>query len=89
MTMDLSAIGIATTSQTYALRMEGDAMAAAGICDGDIVILEPGTPKRGDIVAVYRGPGAELTHYSSVGGETAVPEEANVRGVAVGLIRRL
>ncbi len=37
--------------QSFALRVRGDSMIDAGIDSGDTVIIEPGHPKNGDIVA--------------------------------------
>jgi repressor LexA len=37
--------------ESFALRVRGDSMIEADINDGDTVIIEPGTPKHGDIVA--------------------------------------
>jgi repressor LexA len=37
--------------ESFALRVRGDSMIDADINDGDTVIVEPGTPKHGDIVA--------------------------------------
>ena len=37
--------------ETFALRVKGESMIEADINDGDTVIIEPGTPKHGDIVA--------------------------------------
>jgi repressor LexA len=37
--------------ESFALRVRGDSMIDADINDGDTIIVEPGTPKHGDIVA--------------------------------------
>ena len=37
--------------QSFALRVRGDSMIDANINDGDTVVIEPGIPKHGDIVA--------------------------------------
>ncbi len=37
--------------QSFALRVRGDSMIDAQIFDGDMVVIEPGQPKNGDIVA--------------------------------------
>lgn len=37
--------------EPFALKVTGDSMIDAGIYDGDIVVLEPGIPRNGDIVA--------------------------------------
>ncbi len=99
--MDLSPIGIPTTSQTFALRVEGDAMVSAGINDGDVVILEKRPPRPGDVVAALIETAMTLKRYVSEHGtqllradphvsrDMQITDESLVQGVAVGLIRRL
>lgn len=99
--MDLSPVGIPTTSQTFALRMEGDSMAGAWINDGDIVIWEKRQHRPGDIVVVLLETGVTLQRYVVEDGKhllrSANSEDRDlplagatlVQGVAVGLIRRL
>ncbi len=50
-TLDLSGIGLPLGDETHALRVADDLMTDAGIQTGDIAILKPGVPLRGDIVA--------------------------------------
>jgi len=48
-------IGVRTVGKRlkdpFALKVRGDSMIDAGICDGDLVVVEPGIPRNGDIVA--------------------------------------
>lgn len=99
--MDLSPIGIPTTSQTFALRVEGDSMIGAGINDGDVVILEKRPHRPGDIVAALLETDVTLKRYVVEDGkhllraenpkyrDIQLTGESLVQGVAVGLIRRL
>ena len=99
--MDLSPIGIPTTSQTFALRVEGDSMIGAGINDGDIVILEKRPHQSGDIVAALLNEEVTLKRYVVEADkhllraanpkykDIPLNEESIVQGVAVGLIRKL
>ncbi len=99
--MDLSPIGIPTTSQTFALRVEGESMIGAGINDGDIVILEKRRQNPGDIVAAMLEGEVTLKRYVMEAGkhllraanpkfnDITLDEDSVVQGVAVGLIRKL
>lgn len=99
--MDLSAVGIPTTENTFALRVEGDSMTGAGINDGDILVLERRKARSGDIVAALVDRHVTLKRYIVDKGEpllraenpnyaNIVPLEAlEIQGVAVGLIRKL
>jgi repressor LexA len=49
--VDITALGIASNARTFALKVRGDSMINAHICDGDTVILEFRQPRKGDIVA--------------------------------------
>lgn len=51
MQIDVDTFGIRKPHRPYALKVRGESMIDAGIYDGDIVILEQGQPKNGDIVA--------------------------------------
>lgn len=99
--MDLSAIGIPTNAETFALRVEGHSMIGAGINDGDTIILERREPAEGDIVAALVDNQVTLKRYVLKDGKPIlrpenpafadiIPlERLEVQGVAVGLIRRL
>lgn len=49
--IDQQTAGIRRSSRAFALKVRGDSMIDAGIHDGDVVILEHGPAKDGDIVA--------------------------------------
>jgi repressor LexA len=98
--MDLSAIGIPTTRNSFALRVEGNSMIDAGISDGDILLVEKRAPKSGEIVvAIVEG--QVTVKYYLVDGDHHILRAANasypdrqlsgdwsIPAVAVGLIRK-
>lgn len=49
--IDVETSGVRRNRRAFALKVRGESMIDAGIFDGDIVIIEPGLPKNGDIVA--------------------------------------
>ncbi len=98
--MDLSAIGIPSKQNSFALRIEGNSMIDAGINDGDVVLLEKRDPKSGDIVVAVIDEQVTLKYYI-VDGPRRFLRAANpnypdrelsgdwsIRAVAVGLIRK-
>ena len=98
--MDLSAIGIPTTKNSFALRVEGNSMSGAGINDGDILLVERREPRSGEIVVALVDGSATVKYYI-VKGERHLLRAANpsypdrelsgdwsIRAVAVGLIRK-
>ena len=98
--MDLSAIGIPTTKDSFALRVEGNSMNGAGIEDGDILLVEKREPCSGEIVVAVIDGSATVKYYI-VDGERQLLRAANpnypdrelagdwsIRAVAVGLIRK-
>lgn len=80
--LDLSAMGIPTTPHTFAICMDGDLLIEAGIHGGDLVILEKRPVKPGEIVAILLEGNLTLKQYDE-------EQDANIQGVAVGLIRKL
>lgn len=97
--IDIVSLGIRPTVRTFALKVRGDSMIDAHICDGDTVILEFRSPKNGDIVAAlidgettlkryifrYRKPylRAENEDYPDL-----IPaRELVIQGVMIGLLR--
>ena len=98
--MDLSAIGIPTSKNSFALRVEGNSMTDAGINDGDILLLEKRDARSGDIVVALIDGHATVKYYI-VDGDRHLLRAANpnypdrelsgewsIRAVAVGLIRK-
>ncbi|MEG2237126.1 MAG: transcriptional repressor LexA [Akkermansia sp.] len=100
-TLDLSRLGKPQSKSTFALRVRGESMIDAAICDGDIVILEPRAPKPGDIVAALIDGGTTLKRYMIRDNQPClhaenplfpnlIPvRELQIQGVVVALVRSL
>ena len=99
--VDLSAFGLETTAQVFALRVRGDSMIGGHIVDGDIVILEDTKEVHdGDIVAALIDGETSLKRYVVERGRPylkaenprypdLVPaRELKIQGVMVSLIRK-
>ena len=99
LSVDTRSLGVAPSAKTFALRVRGESMIDAHICDGDHVVLEQREPRNQDIVAALidgettlkrfvtekRKPflKAENPNYPDL-----VPaQELMVQGVMVGLVR--
>ncbi len=63
LSIDVASLGIARNARTFALRVRGDSMIDAHICDGDTVILEIREPRKGDIVAALIDGETTLKRY--------------------------
>src|SRR5262249_8786327 len=88
--------------ETFALRVVGDSMIGDGILDGDVVIVEtrPDAPNGSTVVALVDGDATVKRFYRRRGRIHLVPanervepivarpEEVQVRGVVIGLLRR-
>lgn len=89
--------------ETYALRVRGDSMSAAGIMDGDVVLVERRNHARNGeiVVALINGeettlkrieqmPHMILLHPENASFQTQRyrPEQVEIQGVLVGLMRR-
>ncbi|MGD7654532.1 MAG: transcriptional repressor LexA [Verrucomicrobiales bacterium] len=61
--VDISALGIPRHAKTFALKVRGESMIDAHICDGDTVILEYRQPRKGDIVAALIDGETTLKRY--------------------------
>ena len=61
--------------QSFALRVRGDSMIDADINDGDTVIVEPGQPKHGDIVAALIDGETTLKRLIKQGGKVFLKAE--------------
>jgi len=61
--IEVSTLGVSRRAQTFALRVRGESMIDAHICDGDTVILEVREPQRGDIVAALIDGETTLKRY--------------------------
>ena len=61
--------------QAFALRVRGDSMIDANINDGDTVIVEPGSPRHGDIVAALIDGETTLKRLIKQGGKVYLKAE--------------
>ena len=51
LSIDISSVGFRGKGETFALKVRGDSMIDAHICDGDTVVVEQREPRNKDIVA--------------------------------------
>ena len=98
--LDITALGIPRNARTFALKVRGDSMIDAHICDGDTVILEHREPRKGDIVAALIDGETTLKRYVVTRGQPylhaenpdypdLIPaRELVIQGVLVALLRR-
>jgi repressor LexA len=61
--IDVTALGIPRNARTFALKVRGNSMIDAHICNGDTVILEFKEPRKGDIVAALIDGETTLKRY--------------------------
>ena len=61
--IDITALGIPRNARTFALKVRGESMIDAHICNGDTVILEFREPRKGDIVAALIDGETTLKRY--------------------------
>lgn len=61
--IDVRSLGIHRSARTFALKVRGESMVDAHICDGDIVIMEFREPRHGDIVAALIDGETTLKRY--------------------------
>ncbi|MGF1453115.1 MAG: transcriptional repressor LexA [Opitutales bacterium] len=61
--LDISTSGLRSVGNAFALKVRGESMIDAGIFDGDLVIVEPGEPMNGDIVAALIDNETTLKRY--------------------------
>jgi repressor LexA len=97
--IDIRTLGIRPSARTFALKVRGDSMIDAHICDGDTVILEFREPKKGDVVAalidgettlkryVARGRGVFLKAENPLYPDLIPARELVIQGVMIGLLR--
>jgi repressor LexA len=98
--IDIGSLGVGHSARTFALRVRGDSMIDAHICDGDTVILELREPRKGDIVAALIDGETTLKRYVVERGKPylhaenpdypdLIPaRELVIQGVMVALMRR-
>lgn len=61
--IDVTALGLPRNARTFALKVRGNSMIDAHICNGDTVILEFKEPRKGDIVAALIDGETTLKRY--------------------------
>ncbi len=61
--IDISTLGVPRNARTFALRVRGDSMINAHICNGDTVVMEFREPRHGDIVAALIDGDTTLKRY--------------------------
>ncbi len=97
--IDIRSLGIRPNARTFALKVRGDSMIDAHICDGDTVILEFREPRKGDVVAalidgettlkryVVRDRKAYLKAENPDYPDLIPARELIIQGVMIGLLR--
>jgi repressor LexA len=99
LSIDVASLGLSRKAKTFALKVRGESMIDAHICDGDTVILEMREPRKGDIVAALIDGETTLKRYVMNRGKPYLQAENEdfpdlipmreliVQGVMVGLLR--
>ncbi|MFC4991219.1 transcriptional repressor LexA [Rubritalea tangerina] len=97
--IDIRSLGLPRNARTFALKVRGESMIDAHICDGDTVILEFREPRRGDVVAALIDGETTLKRYVIDGGKPYLQAENElfpdllparelvIQGVMVALLR--
>ena len=98
--IDVASLGVSRKRYTFALKVRGDSMIDAHICDGDTVILERREPRNRDIVAALIDGETTLKRFIKAKNRTYLQAENSrfpdlipvdeliIQGVLVGLIRK-
>ncbi|MCP5542047.1 MAG: repressor LexA [Akkermansiaceae bacterium] len=99
LSVDTRSVGVKPSDKVFALRVRGDSMIDAHICDGDHVILEQREPRNRDIVAALIDGETTLKRYLMENRKPflraenerypdLIPaRELMIQGVMVGLVR--
>lgn len=100
LSIDVASLGVARKKDTFALRVRGESMIDAHICDGDTVVLERREPRNGEIVAALIDGETTLKRYISTKGKNYLQAENAdfpdlipvgeliIQGVMVALLRK-
>ena len=98
--IDIASLGCSAKSETFALKVRGESMIDAHICDGDTVVLEKREPRNGEIVAALIDEETTLKRFISEKGRTylraenpdfpdLIPvKELLIQGVMIALLRK-
>jgi len=100
LSIDIRSLGLSYSAKTFALKVRGDSMIDAHICDGDTVVLEFREPRNGDVVAALIDGETTLKRFiRKQGGKTYLQAENEmfpdliparelvIQGVMVALLR--
>jgi repressor LexA len=97
--VDINTLGIPRAAKSFALKVRGDSMIEAHICNGDLVILEIKEPREKDIVAALIDGETTLKRYLMQNGQPYLKAENDrypdllparellIQGVMIGMIR--
>lgn len=100
LSIDIRSLGIQRSARTFALKVRGESMVDAHICDGDVVIMEFREPRNGDVVAALIDGETTLKRYVVENGKSFLHAENKdfpdlipareliVQGVLVALLRQ-
>jgi len=100
LSIDILSLGVSRKAETFALRVRGESMIDAHICDGDTVVLEKREPRNNDIVAALIDGETTLKRYISNKGKPYLQAENPdfpdlipagelvIQGVLVALLRK-
>lgn len=98
--IDVQTIGVSRSTRAFALKVRGDSMINAHICDGDTVVLEMREPKNGDVVAALIDGETTLKRYIMTNGTPYLQAENEmypdlmparelvIQGVMIALLRK-
>ncbi len=99
--VDLTAFGVESQAEVFAVKVRGDSMIGAQIADGDTVILQKRVPKNGELVAALIDGESTLKRYLLDHGKPFLKAENPlypdlipatelvIQGVMIGLLRRV
>lgn len=100
--VDLASVGHDRNRRSFALRVRGESMVDAGIHDGDTVVVDPRSPRDGDIVVALIDGQSTLKRFMRPQGASPFLKSENrafpamhpvtellIQGVATALVRRL
>ncbi|MEZ7956136.1 MAG: transcriptional repressor LexA [Rubritalea sp.] len=99
LSIDIRSLGLRHNARTFALKVRGESMVDAHICDGDTVVLEFREPRKGDVVAALIDGETTLKRYVVENGKPFLRAENElfpdlipareliIQGVLVALVR--
>jgi len=99
LSIDIRSLGLRHNARTFALKVRGESMVDAHICDGDTVVLEFREPRKGDVVAALIDGETTLKRYIVENGKPFLRAENElfpdlipareliIQGVLVALVR--